>query len=90
MVNYRSNTLPCEGRETRGRSPTSRQNASLMRHSCYEQRQTSGPGSGAVRVDLSYADKTIRRPGSAPELAVKRPGSPVRSALRRQQTDQNR
>ncbi len=46
---------------------------------------------GAVRVDLSYADKTIRRPGSAPELAVKRPGSPVRSVLRRQQTtDQHR
>jgi hypothetical protein len=45
---------------------------------------------GAVRVDLSYADKTIRRPGSAPELADKRPGSPVRSALRRQQTDQQR
>ncbi len=44
-----------------------------------------------MRVDLSYADKTIRRPGSAPELAVKRPGSPVRSVLRRQQTtDQHR
>ena len=39
--------------------------------------------SGAVRVDLSYADKTIRRPGSAPELAVK---DPVRSVLRRQHT----
>ena len=87
MVNYRSNTLPCDGREARGRSPTSRQNASHMqRHSCYEQRH----GSGAIRVDMSSADKTIRRPGSAPELAVKRPGSPVRSALRRQQGDQHR
>ena len=34
--------------------------------------------SGAVKVDLSSADKTIRRPGSEPDLN----NSPIRSSLR--------
>jgi hypothetical protein len=44
QINYRSNTLPCEGRESRRRSPVSRPNgvASQQRHSCYEPRQVSG------------------------------------------------
>ena len=33
--------------------------------------------SGAIRVDLSGADKTIRRPGSEPDLKI----SPMRSAI---------
>ncbi len=51
LINYRSNTLPCEGRggDSRGRSPVTRQNGShatsashSSRHSCYEQRHVSG------------------------------------------------
>ena len=38
--------------------------------------------SGAVKIDLSSADKTIRRPGSEPDLKT----SPMRSSLRQNST----
>ena len=66
---HRSNTLP-------NQNGGSKEPISIMK------KRASNPvelrrSSGAIRVDLSTADKTIRRPGSEPDLKI----SPMRSAM---------
>ena len=63
---FRSNTLPTG--VTQPKAITQKQEA-------------SNKSSGAVRVDLSFSDKSIRKPGSAPDLVAAKK-SPIRPALR--------
>ena len=62
----RSNTLPNQAKEPISIMKKRASNPVELRRS-----------SGAIRVDLSGADKTIRRPGSEPDLKI----SPMRSAM---------
>ncbi len=77
----KSNTLPSQP----SRPQTQQQPISIMK------KRASNPielrrSSGAVKVDLSSADKTIRRPGSEPDLKT----SPVRSSMRPQSQEVKR
>ena len=63
---HRSNTLPNQAKEPISIMKKRASNPVELRRS-----------SGAIRVDLSGADKTIRRPGSEPDLKI----SPMRSAM---------
>ena len=65
----KSNTLPTKGHN---------QPISIMKKRASNPIELQRRSSGAVKVDLSSADKTIRRPGSEPDLKT----SPMRSSMR--------
>lgn len=89
---HKSNTLPSQPSQAFGSKPAMFHNHhGTMQHpiSIMKKRVVSNPielqqqqlqrrSSGAVKVDLSSADKTIRRPGSEPDLKT----SPMRSSMR--------